>query len=155
MHEEPPGRPNSEFPTGYGTSPACAYAQSSSDFYACSGSNSYSNDSTMRPSQFSPLASVPSSGTSYPQLPSAKILPHALPTASSVDDGGSGPSVIGNRMSSDDVVDKIEAMGFRRDLVRETVRKLTDNGLSADLNIVLDKLMNDGEDHAQRVWFTQ
>ncbi|CBI14977.3 unnamed protein product, partial [Vitis vinifera] len=116
MDEEPPSRPNSEFPTGYGTPPAYAHL---SDFYARSGSNSYSNDSTMKPLQFSPLASVPSGGTSYTQLPTAQILPHALPTAST------------------------------------TVRKLTENGQSADLNVVLDKLMNDGEDQAQTVWFTR
>lgn len=151
MDEEPPSRQNSEFPTGYGTPPAYAHL---SDFYARSGSNSYSNDSTMKPLQFSPLASVPSGGTSYTQLPTAQILPHALPTASSVG-GGSGPSMTGNRISSDDVVDKVAAMGFRRDLVRATVRKLTENGQSADLNVVLDKLMNDGEDQAQTVWFTR
>jgi hypothetical protein len=55
---------------------------------------------------------------------------------------GSGSGGSGNRIPVDDVVDKVATMGFRRDLVRATVRKLTDNGQSVDLNTVLDKLMN-------------
>lgn len=150
MHEEPPNRPNPEIPAGY-TPPVNAPV---GGFYAQSGSNSYTNDLTMKYLQLSPLASIPSGGTRYTQLPTAQLLPHALPTASSVG-GGSGPSVAGNEMSADNVVEKVAAMGFRRDLVRATVRKLTDNGQSPDLNAVLDKLMNDGEGQAQRIWFTR
>ncbi len=64
--------------------------------------------------------------------------------ASSVDDGSSSS---GTRDSNptDEVVDKVVVMGFRRDLVRATVRKLTETGQSVDLNVVLDRLMNDGE----------
>lgn len=44
-------------------------------------------------------------------------------------------------------------MGFPRDHVRATVRKLTDNGQAVDLNVVLDKLMNDGDVQPPRGWF--
>ncbi|KAL0461701.1 UNVERIFIED_CONTAM: hypothetical protein Slati_0057700 [Sesamum latifolium] len=88
-----------------------------------------------------------SGGSGYPHLPTARILPQALPTAS----GSAGGS--GNRVPIDDVVDKVTNMGFPRDQVRATVRKLTENGQSVDLNIVLDKLMNDGDGQAARGWF--
>ncbi|XP_047313243.1 protein tfg-1 [Impatiens glandulifera] len=86
-------------------------------------------------------------GGGYNQLPSARILPKALPTASPVGGGGDGSSSGGggNRVPVDDVVDKVTTMGFPRDQVRAIVRKLTENGQSVDLNTVLDKLMNDGE----------
>nr|XP_027102105.1 uncharacterized protein LOC113723037 [Coffea arabica] len=67
--------------------------------------------------------------------------------------GGSGSSGSGNRVPVDDVVDKVTNMGFPRDQVRATVRKLTENGQSVDLNVVLDKLMNDGEVQPPRGWF--
>lgn len=92
------------------------------------------------------------SGSGYPQLPTAKILPHALPTASGVS-GGSSPSGPGNRVPIDDVIDKVTTMGFPRDHVRATVRKLTENGQSVDLNVVLDKLMNDSDVQPPRGWF--
>ncbi|KAI3520745.1 hypothetical protein L1887_10195 [Cichorium endivia] len=50
----------------------------------------------------------------------------------------------GSRVPVDDVVDKVNSMGFPRDLVRATVRKLTENGKAVDLNAVLDKLTTDG-----------
>lgn len=80
------------------------------------------------------------------------MLPQALPTASAAI-GGSGSAGNGNRVSIDDVVDKVATMGFPRDHVRATVRKLTENGQSVDLNAVLDKLMNDGEIQPPRGWF--
>lgn len=94
-----------------------------------------------------------SSGTGYPQLPTARVLPQGLPTASGVGSGSGSPGS-GNRVPLDDVVDKVTSMGFPRDLVRATVRKLTENGQSVDLNVVLDKLMNDGEVQPPRGgWF--
>lgn len=36
-------------------------------------------------------------------------------------------------------------MGFWRVMVRATVKKMTENRQSMDLNVVLDKLMNNGE----------
>lgn len=47
-----------------------------------------------------------------------------------------------NRLSVDEVIDKVAVMGFSKDQVRAVVRRLTENGQSVDLNIVLDKLMN-------------
>lgn len=95
-------------------------------------------------------------GSGYPQLPAARVLPHALPTAAApVGGSGSGSSGSGNRVPIDDVVDKVTNMGFPRDHVRATVRKLTENGQSVDLNVVLDKLMNDGEVQPPRGWFGQ
>lgn len=91
-------------------------------------------------------------GSGYPQIPTARILPQALPTASAVG-GGSGSSGTGNRVPIDDVVDKVTNMGFSRDQVRATVRRLTENGQSVDLNVVLDKLMNGGEGQPERAWF--
>ncbi|XP_068641403.1 ENHANCER OF AG-4 protein 2-like isoform X2 [Aristolochia californica] len=91
-------------------------------------------------------------GSGYSRLPTAQLLPQAIPTASSV---GSGSTTGGssNKVPVDDVVDKVTTMGFSRDLVRATVRKLTENGQSVDLNVVLDKLMNDGEVQPQKGWF--
>ncbi|KAF7819544.1 bromodomain-containing protein 4 [Senna tora] len=93
----------------------------------------------------------PSGGNGYPQLPTARVLPHALPTASGTS-GSSGSGGSGNRVPIDDVVDKVASMGFPRDHVRATVRKLTENGQSVDLNIVLDKLMNES-DIQPRGWY--
>ncbi|XP_065875016.1 class E vacuolar protein-sorting machinery protein HSE1-like [Euphorbia lathyris] len=99
-----------------------------------------SGGSAMNP--FQPLSAPGTSGeTGYSRLPTARALPHAIPTASSVDNRSSS-SESGNRVPVDDVIDKVVAMGFRRDLVRATVNKLTENGQHVDLNIVLDKLMN-------------
>ncbi|CAI9763189.1 unnamed protein product [Fraxinus pennsylvanica] len=92
------------------------------------------------------------SGSGYPQLPCGRILPHVPPIVSAVG-GGSGSVGTGNRVPIDDVIDKVATMGFSRDQVRATVRKLTENGQSVDLNVVLDKLMNDGEGQPPRGWF--
>lgn len=95
---------------------------------------------------------APSGGSGYPQLPTARVLPQAIPTASAVS-GGSGSPGTGGRVPVDDIVDKVATMGFPRDHVRATVRKLTENGQSVDLNAVLDRLMNDGEVQPPRGWF--
>lgn len=108
----------------------------------------------MKPSPFS--NSPPTSGGggsinsgNYSRLPTAKILPQAVPTGPS-SGGGSG-----GRVPIDDVVDKVATMGFSREQVRATVRKFTENGQSVDLNVVLDKLMNDGGEmiQPQKGWF--
>ncbi|XP_022739377.1 vacuolar protein sorting-associated protein 27 isoform X2 [Durio zibethinus] len=141
-HDPPSSRPGSGFPTGYIPQSG---SSGSSEPYAYGGSPSqYGSGSPMKmlhlPS--SPLGQ--SAGSGYPQLPTARILQHSLPTASGVA-SGSSPSGSGNRVPIDDVVDKVNSMGFPRDLVRATVRKLTENGQSVDLNVVLDKLMNDSD----------
>lgn len=45
---------------------------------------------------------------------------------------------------TDDLVDKVNSMGFPKDLVRSTIMKLTNDRQAIDLNLVLDKLMTDG-----------
>ncbi|XP_068639001.1 altered inheritance of mitochondria protein 3-like [Aristolochia californica] len=96
--------------------------------------------------------SAPSGGSGYSRLPTAQLLPQPIPTASSFG-SGSTTGGSGNRVPMDDVVDKVTTMGFSRDQVRATVRKLTENGQSVDLNVVLDKLMKDGEFQQQKGWF--
>lgn len=101
-----------------------------------------------------PVMGTQSGGSGYPQLPTARILPQALPTASAVSgSSGSGGGGSGNRVPIDDVVDRVTNMGFPREQVRATVRKLTENGQAVDLNVVLDKLMNDGDGQASGGWF--
>jgi len=115
------------------------------DSYRYGASPRNYGSSSIKPSQPFSSPTVLGSESNYTQLPTARILPHAIPTASNVDAGsGSGSGGRGNRRPVDDVIDNVAAMGFRRDLVRETVIKLMENGQSVDLNAVLDKLMNSG-----------
>lgn len=93
-----------------------------------------------------------SGGSGYLQLPSARVLPQSIPSASGAS-GGPGSPGTGNRVPIDDVVAKVASMGFPRDHVRATVQKMTENGQSVDLNKVLDKLMSDGEVQPPRGWF--
>lgn len=146
MYESPAGRSNSGFPTGYGPQ-----SGPNEPFPYGGVPAQYGGGSAMKPLQHSsPM--VPGGGSGYPQLPTARVLPHAIPAASGVS-GGPGSPGTGNRVPNDDVIDKVTSMGFPRDHVRATVRKLTENGQSVDLNVVLDKLMNDGEVQPQRGWF--
>ncbi|KAK8928501.1 hypothetical protein KSP39_PZI017208 [Platanthera zijinensis] len=134
---------NLPVPSSYG-GPAAGFSEP----YAYGGSPSHYNT---KPSPFS--SALPTSGGSgnYQRLPTAKILPQAAPAGTSSSGGGS----TGNRVPVDDVVDKVSTMGFSREQVRATVRKLTENGQSVDLNVVLDKLMNGGEAGNQpaKGWF--
>ncbi|KAJ6888709.1 hypothetical protein NC652_029715 [Populus alba x Populus x berolinensis] len=111
------------------------------DSYHYVASPCNNDNSSIKPSQ--PILSPPVLGgeSIHKQLPTARLLPNAIPSASNVD-AGSGSGGSGNRIPVDDVVDKVATLGFHRDLVRATVRKLTENGQSVDLNTVLDKLMN-------------
>lgn len=153
MYEPPPpsGRTGPGFPSQFGPSPAF-----SSEPYGYGGSQ-YGTGSPVKSQQHSSSNMGPAGGSGYPQLPTARVLPQALPTASAVGGGGAGSgssSGSGNRVPIDDVVDKVTNMGFPRDQVRATVRKLTENGQAVDLNIVLDKLMTDGvESQNPRPWF--
>ncbi|XP_019161701.1 PREDICTED: putative uncharacterized protein DDB_G0294196 [Ipomoea nil] len=141
MYELPSNRPGPGFSGTYG--PSSGHGE---PYFSQYGSGS------PRKSQQLPPTMSQSGGSGYPQLPTARILPQALPTASAV--GGSSSSVgSGNRVPVDDVVEKVTHMGFPRDQVKETVRKLTDNGQAVDLNVVLDKLMNDGDVQPPRGWF--
>ena len=47
-----------------------------------------------------------------------------------------------SRLPIEKVVDDVAAMGFSKEQVRGVVKKLTENGQSVDLNIILDRLMN-------------
>ncbi|XP_075504537.1 uncharacterized protein LOC142541956 [Primulina tabacum] len=118
--------------------------------YSSSQSQYGGSDSPRKPQQ-PPNAGGLGGGSGYPQLPTSRILPQAIPTASNV--GGSGSGGSGNKVPIDDVVEKVTHMGFPRDQVRATVRKLTEKGQPVDLNVVLDKLMNDSEGQAPRGWF--
>lgn len=106
----------------------------------------------MKPPQLSSSATAQSGGSGYPQLPTARVLPQALPTPSGAG-GGSASAGTGNRVPIEDVIDTVTTMGFPRDYVRATVRKMTDSGQSVDVNVVLDKLTNDGEVQQPRAWF--
>ncbi|XP_076944324.1 uncharacterized protein LOC143614912 [Bidens hawaiensis] len=149
----PPGRTGPGFPSQYGPSPGFG------EPYGYGGSQ-YGSGSPVKSQQHSPPNMGPGAGSGYPQLPTARVLPQAIPTATAVG-GGSGSgggssssSGSGNRVPIDDVVDKVTNMGFPRDQVRATVRKLTENGQAVDLNVVLDKLMTDGvESQNPRAWF--
>lgn len=147
MYEPPSSRPNSGFSTSYGLGPA----SSANEPYSYSGSPSQYGGGSMK--QHLSSSAPQGGGNAYPQLPTARVLPQALPTATGVGGGGSGSGGSGNRVPIDDVVDKLSTMGFTRDQVRATVRKLTENGQSVDLNVVLDKLMNEGEGQPQRGWY--
>ena len=100
------------------------------------------------PSPFAPTGASSAGSGNYGKLPTAQILPQAAPVSST-------PSASsGSRVAVDDVVDKVSTMGFSKEQVRATVRRLTENGQNVDLNVVLDKLMNDTDAQpAQRGWF--
>lgn len=146
LYESPPSRPNSGFPTGYGTH------SGPNEPHPYGGPPSqYVSGSTIKPQQHS-SAMMHSGGSGYLQLPSARVLPQSIPSASGAS-GGPGSPGTGNRVPIDDVVAKVASMGFPRDHVRATVQKMTENGQSVDLNKVLDKLMSDGEVQPPRGWF--
>ncbi|KFK37621.1 hypothetical protein AALP_AA3G007100 [Arabis alpina] len=122
MYDGAGGQRNPSFPSGYSSEP-----------YPYTGS-----PSSVKPPHMS------NSGTGYPHLSTSHSLPHALPMASAVSSGGSSSPRSESRVPIDDVIDRVTTMGFPRDQVRATVRKLTENGQAVDLNVVLDKLMNEG-----------
>uniref|UniRef100_A0ACD5TKL4 Uncharacterized protein n=1 Tax=Avena sativa TaxID=4498 RepID=A0ACD5TKL4_AVESA len=152
MYEPPAVRPNSGPPPSYNA----GYKQQQGgggfpEQYGYSGSPSHRGNAGMNsPSPFTP-AGAPSGGSgNYGKLPTAQTLPQATPVGSTP----SGSS--GNRVAVDDVVDKVSTMGFSKEQVRATVHRLTENGQNVDLNVVLDKLMNDPDvqpPQAQRGWF--
>lgn len=91
-------------------------------------------------------------------MPTAQPVHHARerestnPAAAAAAAGGAAP-LSTNRLSIDEVIDKVAVMGFSKDQVRAVVRRLTENGQSVDLNIVLDKLMNGEAGQQQKGWF--
>lgn len=145
IYEPQPNKQNASqmpFSAGYSPSPG-GPGPGFSESHPYGGPPMPYGTSLTKPPPFAPPA--PSGGSNYPRLPTAQLLPQATPVAS----GSSSSS--GNRVPIDDVVEKVATMGFSRDQVRATVRKLTENGQSVDLNVVLDKLMNDSE--TQRSWY--
>ncbi|KAI4374590.1 hypothetical protein MLD38_012570 [Melastoma candidum] len=84
------------------------------------------------------------SGGSHTRLPVPVVLPHALPTASFIDSDSPGHETR-NGVAMEDVVDRVVSMGFRRDLVASTVKRLRERGQPMDLNTVLDAMMNSGD----------
>ncbi|KAH6791045.1 hypothetical protein C2S51_006051 [Perilla frutescens var. frutescens] len=150
VYEPPPtSRPGSGYSNSFG--PPSGHVE---PYPYGSSPSQYGTSSPVKQQQLSSPGMSQSGGSGYPQLPTARILPQSLPTASAVGSGsGSGAGGSGNRVPIDDVVDRVTNMGFPRDQVRATVRKLTENGQAVDLNIVLDKLMNDGDVQAPRGWF--
>ncbi|KQK02888.1 hypothetical protein BRADI_2g04297v3 [Brachypodium distachyon] len=151
MYEPPASRPNSGTPPSYGSTGYGPQGGSGfSDSYGYTGSPSHRGNAGMKPTPFAP--SGPTSGgggNSYgSRLPTAQILPQAAPVSSSPT-GSSG----NNRVAIDDVVEKVSTMGFSREQVRATVRRLTENGQNVDLNVVLDKLMNDSDVQPQKGWY--
>ncbi|KAL1538533.1 L-tryptophan--pyruvate aminotransferase [Salvia divinorum] len=152
LYEPPPtNRPGSGYSGLFGP------PQSLGEPYSYGNAPSqYGTSSHTKPQQLSSPGMGQSGGSGYPQLPTARILPQALPTASAVGGSpgsGAGTGGSGNRAPIDDVVDRVTNMGFSREQVRATVRKLTESGQAVDLNIVLDKLMNDGDGQGPRGWF--
>ncbi|CAI9758574.1 unnamed protein product [Fraxinus pennsylvanica] len=145
MYEPPSSRPNSVYSGSYDPSSGPA-----EPYYSGSPSQ-YGGGSPVKSQHHSSSMLGQSGASGYPQLPTARLLPQALPTASGVG-SGSGSTGGGNRVPVDDVVDKVTSMGFPREQARETVRKLTESGQSVDLNVVLDKLMNDGDGQGPRGW---
>jgi len=112
-----------------------------------------------------------SSGTN-PLVPNTETGGYArLPTAQPVTSGNNSNNASNtgssagttplstNRVAISEVIDKVASMGFSKDQVQVVIRKLTENGQSVDLNIVLDKLMNAGGDPAevqpQKGWFNR
>ncbi|CAL8107467.1 unnamed protein product [Prunus armeniaca] len=143
-YEPPSSKSSTGFSSGYG--PPSALGET----YHYGGSLQ-DRSSSMKPRMPS-SATAHSGGIGYPQLPVAQVLPHASPTSSTVG-GSSGSAGNGNRVPIDDVIDHVTTLGFPRDHVRATIQKLTDNGQAVDVNVVLDKLMNDGEVQPPRGWF--
>ncbi|KAJ3680774.1 hypothetical protein LUZ60_015263 [Juncus effusus] len=135
IYNEPQNRP-----TAYGPPPIDPYSYSS-------GSPSYRS----KPNSSSPFA--PSNNP----LPTAKVLPQANPIGSqSSGNNNSNNNNNNSRVPLDDVVEKVAMMGFSREQVRATVRRLTENGQNVDLNVVLDKLMNDADViQPQKGWFNR
>ncbi|CAB4297935.1 unnamed protein product [Prunus armeniaca] len=143
-YEPPSSKSSTGFSSGYG--PASALGET----YHYGGS--LQDDSSSMKPRMPSSATAHSGGIGYPQLPVARVLPHASPASSRVG-GSSGSAGTGNKVPIDDVIDHVTTMGFPRDHVRATIRKLTDNGQAVDVNVVLDKLMNDGEVQPPRGWF--
>ncbi|KAM0920747.1 hypothetical protein ACQ4PT_007314 [Festuca glaucescens] len=149
MYEPPAIRPNSGPPPSYNAGYKQQGGGGYPEQYGYSGSPSHRGNAGMNvPSPFTPTGASSGGSGNYGKLPTAQILPQATPVSST-------PSASsGNRVAVDDVLDKVSTMGFSKEQVRATVRRLTENGQNIDLNVVLDKLMNDTDAQPpQKGWF--
>uniref|UniRef100_A0A0A9D312 DUF1421 domain-containing protein n=1 Tax=Arundo donax TaxID=35708 RepID=A0A0A9D312_ARUDO len=148
MYEPPAVRPISGPPLPYNTGYKPQGGGGFSESYGHTRSPSHHANAGMKPpSPFTP-AGPPSGGSgNYGRLPTDQVLPQAALVSST-------PSASpGSKVTIDDVVEKVATMGFSREQVRATVRRLTENGQNVDLNVVLDKLMNDTDAQPQRSWY--
>ncbi|XP_035841979.1 uncharacterized protein LOC110915650 isoform X2 [Helianthus annuus] len=136
IHTTNPRNYKSEFHAKY----MPEFARLTNTHLHCEPSSSYEISNVKRVDSFL-HPQEESSGSNYMHTPVARTLPHALPTAIDVKEE-SRSDENGDTIPVDDIVDKVTSMGFRRDLVRACVRKLTGNGSRVDLNSVLDKMMN-------------
>ncbi|KAL6607766.1 hypothetical protein ACP70R_040829 [Stipagrostis hirtigluma subsp. patula] len=146
MYEPPAVRPNSgplpPYNTGYKPQGGGGFPES----YGYTGSPSHHGSAGMK-SPFAPAGASSGGSGNYGRLPTAQVLPQAAPVSST-------PSASsGTKVPIDDVVEKVATMGFSREQVRATVRRLTEKGQNVDLNVVLDKLMNDTDAQPQRSWY--
>lgn len=146
MFDASAARPNSGPPPPYNAGYKPPAAGGFTESYGYAGSPSHHGNAGMKPP--SPFAPPGGSGGSYGRLPTAQVLPQAAPVRSTPSSGSSGA-----RVPIDDVIEKVATMGFSKEQVRATVRKLTENGQNVDLNVVLDKLMNDTDAQPQRSWY--
>ncbi|XP_010037529.2 vegetative cell wall protein gp1 [Eucalyptus grandis] len=137
-YDQPTSRPYTELLGGHWS------AAGSSNFNSVDPRGKYNSGHGNSSTGTSSLP-APGMGNDYSQLPVARILPHALPTASPIGSDSSSGESRGNRGPMDDVIDKAVAMGFRRDLVRATAKRLEAQGQHPDLNLLLDTLMSTGE----------
>ncbi|XP_062230903.1 uncharacterized protein LOC133928532 isoform X2 [Phragmites australis] len=148
MYEPPAIRPNPGPPPRYNAGYKPQGGGGFSESYGYTGSPSHRASAGMKsPSPFTPAGASSGGSGNYGRLPAAQVLPQAAPASST------SSSSSGNKLPIDDVVDKVATMGFSREQVRATVRKLTENGHNVDLNVVLDKLMNDTDAQPQGSWY--
>ena len=145
MFDAPAARPNCGLPLPYNAGYKPPAAGGFSESYGYAGSPSHHGNAGMKqPSPFAP----PAGSGGYGRLPTAQVLPQVAPVRSTPSSGSSGA-----RVPIDDVIEKVATMGFSKEQVRATVRKLTENGQNVDLNVVLDKLMNDTDAQPQSSWY--
>eukprot|EP00898_Chlorokybus_atmophyticus_P008969 jgi/Chlat1/9073/Chrsp94S08322 len=106
-----------------------------------------------------PQQAIPTAFPLRQAMPAPPLHAHQVATpapAQSAPLSGGPTQLSTSRVPVDKVIDDVAAMGFSKDQVRAVVRKLTENGQSVDLNIVLDRLMNGeaaGDTNARRGWF--
>ncbi|GBG66835.1 hypothetical protein CBR_g70713 [Chara braunii] len=117
--------------------------------YEANAPSSYPGGPQFRVAQ--PVPSAPVGATvPYPRLQTAQPVSHQSANSGSAVSGGSSggggerASLTTSRVPIDKVINDVAHMGFNKEDVRSVVKRLTENGQSVDLNVVLDKLMSEG-----------